>query len=219
MWPFTVQAIVDRYNRLTLNAHGRSSLEIFTGEDEYIRTEDFRTWGYPVYILNASNQSGGIETSKWEPRSHIEIYLGRSSVHAGNVSLALNLHTGLVSLQYHLIFDDEFTTVKYLRSSSPSPNWTNLLRHNTVSVPIDSDDTINKTWLHPEKVDRHDTMASEGVVSDAVTTAALSSQPVTHPTNQTHPILISSESGGETMRQTWLNICPQTQDIQTPSLT
>ena len=193
LWPFAVQAVVDRHNRLTLDDNGRSPLEKFTGEKDDIKTEEFRTWGCPVYVLNAPNQSGGVGTPKWEPRSHVGIYLGRSPVHAGNVSLVLNLGTGLVSPQYHLVFDDEFTTVKYLQSSNPPPNWANLIKQNTISAPIDPSDAINEAWLHPSKAD---TVASEGVIRERADTITTSRQPVAQQHTQPPSVTVPSVSGG-----------------------
>ncbi|KAL7463024.1 hypothetical protein ACHAXS_005996 [Conticribra weissflogii] len=51
---------------------------------------------------------------KWEPRARLGIYVGRSPNHAGSVALVLNPKTGLVSPQYHVVFDDDFTTVPHL---------------------------------------------------------------------------------------------------------
>eukprot|EP00957_Ditylum_brightwellii_P175236 13340828-Ditylum_brightwellii.AAC.1 len=72
---------------------------------------------------NRSQSSTGIGPPTWDPKARAGIYLGHSSFHAGNVALVLNLQTGHVSLQYHVDFDDEFSTVPYLQSSEPPPNW------------------------------------------------------------------------------------------------
>ena len=50
---------------------------------------------------------------KWEDRSRVGIYLGRSKQHATNVSLILNPKTGFVSPQFHCIYDDTFESLKY----------------------------------------------------------------------------------------------------------
>ncbi len=48
---------------------------------------------------------------KWKERSKVGIYLGRSPHHASTVPLILNTQTGLVSPQFHVIYDDNFDTV------------------------------------------------------------------------------------------------------------
>ena len=76
------------------------------------------TFGCPVYVLDFKLQSPGISPPKWEPRSRLGIYLGKSPFHAGSVALVLNPKTGHVSPQYHLVFDDDFTTIPYLNSNT-----------------------------------------------------------------------------------------------------
>ena len=45
------------------------------------------------------------------------MYLGCSSAHSSTVSRILNLHTGSVSPQYHIVVDDNFTTVPNAETS------------------------------------------------------------------------------------------------------
>ena len=122
LWPFAVQAIVERHNRHSLDDKGRSPLEKFFGINDNSLPAAFHTFGCSVFILDAANQSNSVGTPKWESRSHTGIYLGHSPCHAGSVALVLNLKTGLVSPQYHLIFDDEFNTVNYLTTSTIPSN-------------------------------------------------------------------------------------------------
>ena len=152
LWPFVVRAVVDRHNRLSLDQNGKSPVEKFVKTDDEIRPEDFHTWGCPAYVLAAQNQSGTIGTPKWEPRANAGIYLGRSPSHAGNVALILSLCTGLVSPQYHVVFDDDFSTVAYLDSSDPPPNWPEIVRqHREVSTNF-RDDKLNMNWLYPSSI-------------------------------------------------------------------
>jgi hypothetical protein len=55
------------------------------------------------------------------------IYVGRSPLHASNVGLILNPRTGHVSPQFHVVYDNDFTTVPYLRSADVPPHWTQLV--------------------------------------------------------------------------------------------
>ena len=61
--------------------------------DEGIVPTDFHTFGCPVFVLDAANQSSGIGTSKWEPRQCAGIYLGCLPTRAGSVSSTLHLQT------------------------------------------------------------------------------------------------------------------------------
>jgi len=65
---------------------------------------------------------------KWEPRARMGLYIRRSPFHAANVALIFNPRTGHVSLQFHVIFDDDFRTVPYLRTASIPPYWADLVR-------------------------------------------------------------------------------------------
>ena len=110
---------------------------------------DFHTWGCPVFILDAPNQSGSIGTPKWSPKSHTGIYLGHSPCHAGSVALVLNLKTGLVSPQFHVVYDDDFATVPYLSSTDPPSFWTRLVATST-EQSIEGEQRLTYQWLHPD---------------------------------------------------------------------
>ena len=68
--------------------------------------------GCPVYILEYELALGKT-LPKWSPRSRHGVYLGVSSVHSSNLPLVLSLKTGSTSAQYHVIFDDCFSTVVF----------------------------------------------------------------------------------------------------------
>eukprot|EP00957_Ditylum_brightwellii_P204894 15341264-Ditylum_brightwellii.AAC.1 len=63
--------------------------------------------------------------------SRASVYLGNSTVHDGIIALVLNLQTGHVSSQYHIVFDDEFTNVPYLDSAEAPPNWIDFIKNHT----------------------------------------------------------------------------------------
>ena len=71
LWPFALQSVVERHNCLHLDQDGKSPLEKFSQTTEEIVISDFHTWGCPVFILDAANQSGSIGTTKWDPMSRI----------------------------------------------------------------------------------------------------------------------------------------------------
>ncbi len=55
------------------------------------------------------------------------IYVGRSPSHASNVCLIPNPRMGHVSPQFHVVYDDDFMTVPYLRSADVPPHWAKLV--------------------------------------------------------------------------------------------
>ena len=79
----------------------------------------YHTLFCPIFELDSRLQSAsGAGPSKWEPWSHIGVYLDHSPFHAGSVSLVFNLSTGRVSPQYHVAFDDKFSTVPYMEQGT-----------------------------------------------------------------------------------------------------
>ena len=86
---------------------------------EDIPIKYFHTLFCPIYVLDAHLQSaGGAGPPKWEPRSRIGVYLGKSPFHAGSVALVWNLNTGRVSPKYHIVFDDHFSTVPFMEAGT-----------------------------------------------------------------------------------------------------
>ena len=77
-----------------------------------------------MYVLDADLQTVGCIHNKWKERSKIGIYLGRSPQHAQSVALVLNMTTGLVSPQFHVVFDSSFQMVKAsCGGTSPKSLW------------------------------------------------------------------------------------------------
>ena len=72
------------------------------------------------------------------------IYIGRSSLHASNVGLILNPRTGHVSPQFHVVYDDDFTTVPYLRSIDVPPHWAQLVKASSL-LEVHTERQVN-TW-------------------------------------------------------------------------
>ena len=65
--------------------------------------------------------------TKWDPRYRIVIYIGRSPSHYGSVALVMNPKSGLVSTQFHLVFDDNFETLSHLRAGTVLEKWAELV--------------------------------------------------------------------------------------------
>jgi hypothetical protein len=97
----------------------RSPEELFFSSPVRPPIKYLHLFGCPVYVLQASLQSGKA-APKWENRSRVGVYLGISSQHALNVSLILNPHSGYISPQFHCVYDDSF------ESTSSDKNLTSL---------------------------------------------------------------------------------------------
>ena len=71
---------------------------------------DAKGFGCPAYLLEPKLQDGQ-KIPKWDPRSKLSQFPGRSEVHTGSVGLIWNLQTGKITSQYNAVYDNHFTTI------------------------------------------------------------------------------------------------------------
>ena len=83
-------------------------------------------WGCPNFVLDPKLQDGK-KLPKWSPRSCLGCFVGYSGSYLSTKSSILNLYTGFVSPQYHLVHDDWFINGSKSLSSSPSSMWYHLI--------------------------------------------------------------------------------------------
>ena len=146
LWPFAIKYAAHIHNNLSLNSHGKSPSERFlqTSATDSLDVSNFHTFGSPCYVLDPNEH-----TPKWDPRSSLRIFVGFSAHHARNVAMVLNPYTGLVSPQYHIVFDDHFQTLPGLRGTEIPDSWKNICKHNSTN----SDDTDKRFTLPSEIVE------------------------------------------------------------------
>ncbi len=60
-------------------------------------------------MLDKKLQDGDL-LGKWKSRSWLGIYVGHSLAHVGNVPIIYNPVTTHISPQFHVVFDDQFST-------------------------------------------------------------------------------------------------------------
>ena len=151
LWPMAVTYAVYIYNN-TPNAQNLCPADLFTGSTvPRHRLRDLHTWGCPVYILDPSLQAGK-KLPRWAPRSRRGVFVGLSTIHSSEVPLVLNLQTGSITPQYHVVFDDRYSTVASLDTDEdPPPDWEDLCLENSLYVPTeDTPDTptsLHDDWL------------------------------------------------------------------------
>ena len=110
-WSFTFKHAIRLHNmKLIPSKNNRCPYKLFTGETPPHHISDFQVFGCPAYVLekNLADNNG---IPKWKACSYQGVYVSHSDVHASNVVLVWNPLTKLVLPQYHVIFDEEFTTV------------------------------------------------------------------------------------------------------------
>jgi hypothetical protein len=106
------------YNRLPKRSLGGLSPNEFWSGSRSDHSDLKRThvFGCPVYVLDPDLQDGK-RIPKWSSRARKGMFVGFSSEHSSLCPLILNLETGYISPQYHVVFDDKFTSVVSLDKS------------------------------------------------------------------------------------------------------
>ena len=111
LWPQAIKHVVNVCNSLPRAGKTESPLSKFAGMSVQPNLKHFHPFGCPVYVLQALLQTRS-PFPKWAERSRIGIFLCHLPHHASSVPLVLSTQTGLVSPQFHCVFDDDFDTVK-----------------------------------------------------------------------------------------------------------
>ena len=112
LWAFAVSHAAWLYNRLpNKNLGWRSPLEIFTQQlSDHKDLLRARVWGCPAFCLEAKLQDGH-KIPKFNRRACMGQFLGFSEEHSTLVARVRNLGTNFVSPQFHVVFDEKFTTI------------------------------------------------------------------------------------------------------------
>jgi hypothetical protein len=110
LWPYALKHANDILINLPTSESSKSPLEQFAKSPMKVDVRQWHTFGCPAYILNNSLQAGH-KIPKWNPRTRLGIYLGRSPMHASTVALIQHKDTGMVSPQFHTTMDDNFDSV------------------------------------------------------------------------------------------------------------
>ena len=101
------------YNASPLTSHTdkQSPNKIFDNSAVDINQKHWKPFGCPAYVLKSELQGTTGIHPKWDARYRAGISLGQSPIHNRNMALVLNIHTGYVSLQFHVKFDKAFRTI------------------------------------------------------------------------------------------------------------
>eukprot|EP00956_Cyclotella_meneghiniana_P017490 scaffold28544_cov39-Cyclotella_meneghiniana.AAC.1 len=168
MWPLAMQYAVWVHNRLPPDGYGAPPEELWSG--------------IKFYVLDPRLQDGK-QIPKWDSKVRQGVFVGFSPDHSTNVPLVYNPKTQHISPQYHVIFDDHFTTV---------PAFTDEVERNEIFAQlftssreqfVDVDDSgasddnepceheplsdlLDSEWLTPdERLARQDLASPEGAVA------------------------------------------------------
>jgi hypothetical protein len=95
--------------------------------------------GLSGYVLDPKLQAGQ-KIPRWQPRSRQGIFVGSSNFHSSEVPLVLNLQTGSITPQFHVVFDNYFLTVL---SISPTKDPPDLCLEHSLHLHTDALDHNN----------------------------------------------------------------------------
>ena len=149
LWPFAIDYAVWLYNRMPRMDNGFAPMELFCRQklDKRI-LRSAHVFGCPVYVLDPVLQDGR-KLPRWQPKSHRGQFLGMSKHHASTIGLIQNIRTGSISPQFHLVYDDNFTTIgTNVNHENPPENWVDLLTFSRENM-VDEDEypVLSEEWL------------------------------------------------------------------------
>ena len=102
------------YNYMPAKATGLSPNDLWSrSKDPRLKETLGRThvWGAPSYVLEPKLQKPGVKIPKWAARSRRGAFMGFSPKHSTLVGLFLNIRTHSITPQFHVVFDDTFSSV------------------------------------------------------------------------------------------------------------
>ena len=134
LWPMALDHAVWIYNRIprfgTGKCDGATPLELWS-RSMHVPTRDIlgnsHVWGCPVFVLEPKLQKSGVKIPKWAPRSRQGMNMGFSRIHSSLISLVLNLSTRSITPQFHVVFDDYFSTVPSEQGTIDQASWLKLI--------------------------------------------------------------------------------------------
>ena len=134
LWPQALKHATNVRNALPRKGKTQSPIPLFSNTTIEPNIKHFHPFGCPAYVLQAPLQTSA-PFPKWNERSQVVIFLCHSPHHAASVPLILSTQTGLVSPQFHCVFNDRFETVKN------EPNDSSLWQHKAHFLKHASDKT------------------------------------------------------------------------------
>ena len=157
------------YNNIRQQDSGLTPLELWS-RSTFQATQDTLShacvWGSPVFVLEPKFQKGGIKIPKWAARSHHGLFVGFSKNHAATVGLILNHTTGSITPQFHVVYDDYFSTTAPDGDIDYSKFTELLLTPNArYLTPLDPDyvPDLSDEWLTPSEREARDAVRQQMV--------------------------------------------------------
>ena len=144
LWPMAMYYSVWVYNRTPDMQSGLSAIDIWSRsrfEPVSETLSNCHVWYCPTYVLEQKLQKPGVKIPKWAPRIQRGVTMGFSKIHSTQVGLVINLLTGSISPQFHVVFDDMLSTMMSSTAADPEV-WISLFtsRNSRIQVMLDQED-------------------------------------------------------------------------------
>jgi hypothetical protein len=195
LWPMAVAHAVFLWNHVPNPSTGLSPADIFTRTRFPLeKLHDLHVFGCPAYVLD-KKLADGKKLPRWTPRSDRCMYLGRADKYASSVYLVLNIATGSITPQYHVVLDDWFATVSASSETLPdfgTDAWQRLFGDSELQFPLDADDIHLLSRLNDDLENSVDTQR-HAAAQDKVL-EALHHHGVPLPLRQPKPVVVSRPS-------------------------
>ena len=138
LWTMEMYYAVWVYNWTPGMQSGLSAIEIWSRsifEPVSETLSNCNIWGCPTYVLEPNLQKPGVKIPKWNLRSRRGVNMGFNKIHSTKVKLVLNLLTGSISPQFHVVFDDMFSTVMSSTAADPEV-WIRLVTSRNSRIQV-----------------------------------------------------------------------------------
>jgi hypothetical protein len=189
LWPMAVDYAVYIYNHTPNARSGIAPIDIITRTQwPRHKLQSLHVWGSPTYVLDPKLQDGK-KLPRWEPRSRLAMFMGFSAHHAHTIPMVLNLQTGHISPQYHVVHDDWYATIPTPGTpdpdeSTPVPFWADLFHGSRFQYTFDDEDPtpeLDPIWLTPDEVAHRKNLSRAQEIRDAQRSATPETTPVASP--------------------------------------
>ena len=188
LWPFALDHACWMFNHTPHHTHGWAPIEIFCGSSVACQhLQRARVWGCPGYVLSPTLQDGK-KIPKWAPKARRGQFLGFSRNHSSTIGLMRNLQTGSISPQFHVVFDELFTTVHSVDEDNAT--WIELFVSERDYYGPDEEETDDDGLTFPE-IDTNWIPISELPIPSTEPPPSTSIDPITvDPMPPPNPVLI-----------------------------
>jgi hypothetical protein len=146
---------------------------------------------FPSFVLAKKLQDGDA-IQKWKAKSWMGVFIGHSLQHSSNVPVVYNPRTTHISPQFHVIFDDQFTTVSNSALSLPADFYTKLF--NTAKWAYEDNYTDTSDLYVYDNTHLQPPLSLKSNLSIGSQPVLPPNQPQTRPNPESHPASIPTAS-------------------------